>query len=139
MQNNYQPSNEQDAWIALIGVMISLDNDVSELEGKIFTELLAYNGFFKGIDGYFFYRKSSDYRKVNGSEGVLNGAIPHISEQNKNQLFCILSEIAFLSGAADNASRSMLLQIRDKLSIENSFVDACFLVMASKYKYSIGA
>lgn len=133
----YCPQNEQNAWIALMTIVLRIDGQVTDSETNLFAKFTVGKTFFDGFDTIFYFKESLDIFSKQGIIPILNGCIPYISKENAPTLFCLLVDLALADGHLFDTEEQLLIDIKNRLGIDDDVAEKIISVLELRAKYDI--
>lgn len=130
----YRPSNEYEAWVAILYACMAVDGDVADAEIDKMCELLVLKAAFQGKPITEYYRASLNAHKKIGSQGIIDSSAELISEENKPTLLALVMEMLLADGLLEEKEQEIAEYITSKLAIEEVLAQQIIEVILIKNK-----
>lgn len=115
---SYTPTNEQEAWIAIMHACIAVDEDVADEELEELAQTLAYKPMFDGHDVREYYKAVLLAHARIGSKQLIDNSVEYISTARKYDLFALTIELVLADGVLANKEEELISYISSALDLE---------------------
>jgi hypothetical protein len=114
----YAPTNEQEAWIAIMHACIAVDEDVADEELEELSETLASKPLFEGHNIREYYRSVLLAHAQIGSKHMIDMSVDTVSPANKAALFAASIELLLADGVLAAKEEELVRYLYSALDLE---------------------
>jgi uncharacterized tellurite resistance protein B-like protein len=114
----YTPSNEQEAWIAIMHACIAVDEEVTDEELEELSETLAHQPLFEGHQIREYYRTVLLAHAEFGSKQLIDQSVDKVPPANRAALFAASIELLLADGLVTDQEKELFRYLTSALDLE---------------------